>query len=249
MVEKLGGLLIHEQAKFEPVSGAYSHHHHEHQANGQVLIAQAFSLVSPNLPVGAFSYSEALESDVEQRIVTDCPSFYKWLLHNLRRSLVYFELPVLRNLYTSDSIDEFSYWTDKAIALRNTCELRKEDDKGKAFSRLISSLDLTECKEFLEEAKRSYLSSFALYAKSSDLSLQKMLNCYSYIESQCIAAVKLVPLGQTDAWKCIKNASALSDELIEKSLAVNNDEIRSGLVNLSILSVKHETQYSRIFRS
>lgn len=30
MVEKLGGLLIHEQAKFEPVSGAYSHHHHEH---------------------------------------------------------------------------------------------------------------------------------------------------------------------------------------------------------------------------
>ena len=216
------------------------------------MIAQAFSLVSPNLPVGAFSYSEALESAVEQRIVTDCSSFYKWLLHNLRRSLVYFELPVLRNLYTSDSIDEFSYWTDKAIALRNTGELRKEeDDKGKAFSRLISSLELTKCKEFLEESKRSYLSSFALYAKSSDLSLEMMLNCYlfSYIESQCIAAVKLVPLGQTDAWKCIKNASALSDELIEKSLAVNNDEIGAGLVNLSILSVKHETQYSRIFRS
>ena len=216
------------------------------------MIASAFSLVSPNLPIGAFSYSEALESAVENKIVTDCDSFYKWLIHNLKRSLAYFELPVLRHLYESNSVDEFSFWTQRAIAMRNTFELRKEeDDKGKAFVRLISSLLLTDNKEFLEVARRSYLSAFSLYAKSDDLSLEMMLQCYlfSYIESQCIAAVKLVPLGQTDAWKCIKNASHLSDEIIEKSLTVKDDEIGAGLVNLSILSVKHETQYSRIFRS
>ena len=216
------------------------------------MIASAFSLVSPNLPIGAFSYSEALESAVENKIVTDCDSFYKWLIHNLKRSLVYFELPVLRHLYESNNVDEFSFWTQRAIAMRNTFELRKEeDDKGKAFVRIISSLLLTDNKEFLEVARRSYLSAFSLYAKSDDLSLEMMLQCYlfSYIESQCIAAVKLVPLGQTDAWKCIKNASHLSDEIIEKSLTVKDDEIGAGLVNLSILSVKHETQYSRIFRS
>ncbi len=216
------------------------------------MIASAFSLVSPNLPIGAFSYSEALESAVENKIVTDCDSFYKWLIHNLKRSLAYFELPVLRHLYESNNVDEFSFWTQRAIAMRNTFELRKEeDDKGKAFVRIISSLLLTDNKEFLEVARRSYLSAFSLYAKSDDLSLEMMLQCYlfSYIESQCIAAVKLVPLGQTDAWKCIKNASHLSDEIIEKSLTVKDDEIGAGLVNLSILSVKHETQYSRIFRS
>lgn len=216
------------------------------------MIASAFSLVSPNLPIGAFSYSEALEAAVENRVVTDSDSFYKWLIHNLKRSLVYFELPVLRHLYESNSLDEFSFWTQRAIALRNTFELRKEeDDKGKAFVRLISSLLLTDNKEFLEVACNSYLSAFSLYAKSEELSLEMMLQCYlfSYIESQCIAAVKLVPLGQTDAWKCIKNASLLSDEIIEKSISVKDDEIGAGLVNLSILSVKHETQYSRIFRS
>ena len=216
------------------------------------MIASAFSLVSPNLPIGAFSYSEALESAVENKIVTDCDSFYKWLIHNLKRSLGYFELPVLRHLYESNNVDEFSFWTQRAIAMRNTFELRKEEvDKGKAFVRIISSLLLTDNKEFLEVARRSYLSAFSLYAKSDDLSLEMMLQCYlfSYIESQCIAAVKLVPLGQTDAWKCIKNASHLSDEIIEKSLTVKDDEIGAGLVNLSILSVKHETQYSRIFRS
>ena len=216
------------------------------------MIASAFSLVSPNLPIGAFSYSEALESAVENKIVTDCDSFYKWLIHNLKRSLAYFELPVLRHLYESNNVDEFSFWTQRAIAMRNTFELRKEeDDKGKAFVRIISSLLLTDNKEFLEVARRSYLSAFSLYAKSDDLSLEMMLQCYlfSYIESQCIAAVKLVPLGQTDAWKCIKNASHLSDEIIEKSFTVKDDEIGAGLVNLSILSVKHETQYSRIFRS
>lgn len=216
------------------------------------MIASAFSLVSPNLPIGAFSYSEALESAVENKVVTDCDSFYKWLIHNLKRSLVYFELPVLRHLYESNTVDEFSFWTQRAIAMRNTFELRKEeDDKGKAFVRLISSLLLTDNKEFLEVARNSYLSAFSLYAKSEELSLEMMLQCYlfSYIESQCIAAVKLVPLGQTDAWKCIKNASHLSDEIIEKSLTVKDDELGAGLVNLSILSVKHETQYSRIFRS
>ena len=216
------------------------------------MIASAFSLVSPNLPIGAFSYSEAVESAVENKIVTDCDSFYKWLIHNLKRSLAYFELPVLRHLYESNNVDEFSFWTQRAIAMRNTFELRKEEvDKGKAFVRIISSLLLTDNKEFLEVARRSYLSAFSLYAKSDDLSLEMMLQCYlfSYIESQCIAAVKLVPLGQTDAWKCIKNASHLSDEIIEKSLTVKDDEIGAGLVNLSILSVKHETQYSRIFRS
>ena len=182
------------------------------------MIASAFSLVSPNLPIGAFSYSEALESAVENKIVTDCDSFYKWLIHNLKRSLAYFELPVLRHLYESNNVDEFSFWTQRAIAMRNTFELRKEEvDKGKAFVRIISSLLLTDNKEFLEVARRSYLSAFSLYAKSDDLSLEMMLQCYlfSYIESQCIAAVKLVPLGQTDAWKCIKNASHLSDEIIE----------------------------------
>lgn len=216
------------------------------------MIASAFSLVSPNLPIGAFSYSEALEAAVENKVVTDCDSFYKWLIHNLKRSLVYFELPVLRHLYESNTVDEFSFWTQMAIAMRNTFELRKEeDDKGKAFVRLISSLLLTDNKEFLEVARNSYLSAFSLYAKSEELSLEMMLQCYlfSYIESQCIAAVKLVPLGQTDAWKCIKNASHLSDEIIEKSLTVKDDELGAGLVNLSILSVKHETQYSRIFRS
>lgn len=216
------------------------------------MIASAFSLVSPNLPIGAFSYSEALEAAVENKVVTDCDSFYKWLIHNLKRSLVYFELPVLRHLYESNTVDEFSFWTQRAIAMRNTFELRKEeDDKGKAFVRLISSLLLTDNKEFLEVARNSYLSAFSLYAKSEELSLEMMLQCYlfSYIESQCIAAVKLVPLGHTDAWKCIKNASHLSDEIIEKSLTVKDDELGAGLVNLSILSVKHETQYSRIFRS
>ena len=216
------------------------------------MIASAFSLVSPNLPIGAFSYSEALETAVENKVVTDSDSFYKWLIHNLKRSLVYFELPVLRHLYESNTVDEFSFWTQRAIAMRNTFELRKEeDDKGKSFVRLISSLLLTVNKEFLEVARNSYLSAFSLYAKSEELSLEMMLQCYlfSYIESQCIAAVKLVPLGQTDAWKCIKNASHLSDEIIEKSLTVKDDELGAGLVNLSILSVKHETQYSRIFRS
>lgn len=60
---------------------------------------------------------------------------------------------------------------------------------------------------------------------------------------------KLVPIGQTKAWQLIEKHASTFDSLITDSLNVEDDDIGSGLVNLSVLSVLHETQYSRNFRS
>ena len=136
--------------------------------------------------------------------------------------------------------------------MRTTIELRNEEQaKGQALVRLMRSLNLNLKEDYLEVAKSSYLSAFALFAKAKSLPLDVVLESFSfsYIESQAIAAIKLVPIGQTQAWEIIDELSSKISKIIEKSKEVTDDHIGSGLVNLSILSVLHESQYSRIFRS
>ena len=92
---------------------------------------------------------------------------------------------------------------------------------------------------------------FSLFGKLKGLSLETILQsyCYAYIEAQTIAAIKLVPLGQTIAWQIIDKYTSKIDSIVQESLKVEDDYIGSGLFNLSLLSVKHENLYSRLFRS
>ena len=216
------------------------------------MLASAFSLISPNLPIGGFSYSQALESAVELGLIGDSETFKKYLEHNLKHTIKNFELPLLKRLFESNSLEDFKKLTNKAVAMRTTIELRNEEQaKGQALVRLMRSLNLNLKEDYLEVAKSSYLSAFALFAKAKSLPLDVVLESFSfsYIESQAIAAIKLVPIGQTQAWEIIDELSSKISKIIEKSKEVSDDHIGSGLVNLSILSVLHESQYSRIFRS
>ena len=212
----------------------------------------ALMLVSPNLPIGSFSYSQALESAVENGLVTSEEDFSKWLEDNLRHSLVKNDLPLLIRLYRSTNKEEFLSWTNQVIALRTTKEFRSEErDKGKALTRLIESLDFKVDKDFLNIAKESYLAAFVLFGKAKQVNINDILYAYtfSYIEAICICAIKLVPLGQTSAWRIIENKSKLIDDLVKKASLIEDDLIGTGLFNLAIQSVLHETLYSRIFRS
>lgn len=216
------------------------------------MLSKAFILVSPNLPIGSFSYSQALETCVEEKLITCSEDFEKWLAANLKHSLQTCDLPLLKRLYEAKDKDTFKSLVDEVIALRTTKELREEEiNKGKAFARLLSSLEQKIDKEYLEIAKKSYLAVFSLFGKLKGLSLETILQsyCYAYIEAQTIAAIKLVPLGQTIAWQIIDKYTSKIDSTVQESLKVEDDYIGSGLFNLSLLSVKHENLYSRLFRS
>ncbi len=218
----------------------------------------AFSLVSPNLPIGGYSYSQALEAAVECALVKNAEDFKKWLYQCLRHNLEKTDLPLLTRLYecalcnSQADTKRFKKLTALTLALRNTKEFSEEErSKGKALARLIKSLNLCQNIDALDIASGSFLSAAALYARINSLSLNTLLSCYSYqyLESQCIAAIKLIPLGQSDAWKIIHEFSSALEGIISKSLLVKEDEIGAGLLHQTILSVNHESQYSRLFRS
>ncbi|MGN0895069.1 MAG: urease accessory protein UreF [Succinivibrio sp.] len=214
------------------------------------MLSPVLALVSPNLPIGGFGYSQGLEAAVEDGLLGSVSDFREYLSHNLS-ALAYSDLPLIKRLYESKEVSDFQFWTDRCVALRNTAEFRAEErDRGRALCRLIKDICVYE-EDYLAVAKGSYLSAFAYYARENRIPLYDTLESYffAYTEAQCIAAVKLVPIGQTDAWRIIRQLTLNWDEVYKKVLSVDDEMIGSGLVNLSILSVKHETQYSRIFRS
>ena len=60
------------------------------------MLSKAFILVSPNLPIGSFSYSQALETCVEEKLISCSQDFEKWLEANLKHSLQTCDLPLLK---------------------------------------------------------------------------------------------------------------------------------------------------------
>jgi len=64
-----------------------------------------------------------------------------------------------------------------------------------------------------------------------------------------MAGVKLVPFGQQAAQTLLRDLSAALPEVIDKALALGDDQLGGGLPLLAIASSRHETQYTRLFRS
>ena len=64
-----------------------------------------------------------------------------------------------------------------------------------------------------------------------------------------MAAVKAVPLGQTDGQRILLSLGNRIEELVKNATQMKEDEIGNFAPGLALLSARHETQYSRLFRS
>ena len=94
------------------------------------------------------------------------------------------------------------------------------------------------------------LSPFALAAISWRISLRdKLWVAWSWLENQVAAAIKLVPLGQTQGQQVQLIIGTRIPYAVDRGLSLNDDEIGASAPALGIASARHETQYTRLFRS
>ena len=218
-----------------------------------------FQLISPNLPVGAFTYSQGMEWAVECGWITDKEETRRWLQSVLRDSLQYLELPVLRHLYLAAARSnkaDFNCWSRWLYANRETLELRNEErQRARAMRSLLtnmpSSRDWPELDDWQAALQTSQLAGFALAAYRWDVPLEALLQGYtwSWLDNAVAVAIKLVPLGQTDGQCLLYELSMEIDASVERSASVDDDMIGASSPALAIASSLHETQYSRLFRS
>jgi urease accessory protein len=217
-------------------------------------LTKLLQLASPALPVGAFSYSQGLESAVEAGIVHDAADTQRWIADVLALSLARMEAPVLLRLmdaWSRQDMARVDHWNGLFLASRESAELRAETAQmGYSLARLLPDLIGTPFKiDTLDEI--AYPTAYACAAAHWKIDPSQALVAYlwSWLENQVMAALKAVPLGQTDGQKILLGLSGAVTLAAETAATLDDDALGNFAPGFALLSCQHETQYSRLFRS
>ena len=206
-------------------------------------LARLLQLASPTLPVGAYSYSGGLEASIEAGAVHDAASAQRWIGDVLEFSMARMEAPILLRMMKNEE-----HWNETFLASRETAELRAETvQMGYSLNRLLKDLGLGEVP--VEEP--SFPAAFAYAAAQWKIEPEAALQAYfwAWLENQVMAAVKAIPLGQTDGQRILLSLGGLLPSLAAKAKNMTEQDLGNFAPGLAMLSARHETQYSRLFRS
>jgi urease accessory protein len=208
-------------------------------------------LASPALPVGAYSYSQGLEAAVESGIVSDAASATTWIGDVLELAIGSMEAPVLLRLiaaWEAGDRDAVGRWNEEFVASRETAELRAETlQMGYSLGNLLRDLDAGDAA--IEGA--AYPTLYAYAAVQWRIDPREALEAYlfAWAENQVLAALKTVPLGQTEGQRMLLALGERVTQVAARAGVLGDAELTNFAPGLALASARHETQYSRIFRS
>jgi urease accessory protein len=220
------------------------------------LLPRLLQLASPMLPVGAYSYSQGLEWAIEDGQVHDLATAEVWIGDVLRHGLGRFEAPLWWRLYRAWARADFAAVAeDNAlfVASRETAELRAETlQMGISLRRLlldIADLDTTARACLCHLDPIGFPSAYTLAAHTWAIPAPAALQAYlwGWLENQASVLMKAVPLGQTDGQRLLCRLGADIPAVADS--AAHIESLNNFLPGLAIASCRHETQYSRLFRS
>jgi urease accessory protein len=213
-------------------------------------------LASSALPVGGFGYSSGLEAAIETGRVKNARDAAEWIGAMLLQVWADGEArhwPILHRAWRDEDFAAFAQANTLALAMRETSELRLESTQtGRSLALWIASLAPDERTQRLV-AIRPITHVAAHAAACATLHLPPPLGLHalgwSLIENLALAAVKLIPLGQDDGQRLLRDAAVLLPAAIARVLDTPDRDAGNFAPLLAILSSRHETQYSRLFRS
>jgi urease accessory protein len=227
------------------------------EALGALPLVRLLQLASPALPIGAYSYSQGLEWAVEERTVCDAATARAWIGDLLEHVVARGEAPVAHRLLCASVADRpaFVRWNEWFRASRETAELRAETEQmGGSLWKLVADIDLADAVALgvaAECAPITLPAAFALAARGFAIPAAPALAGYvfAWLENQVLAAVKLVPLGQVAAQRMLVDLAAAIPNVVACAATIPDDAIANFAPGFALASTRHETQYSRLFRS
>lgn len=203
--------------------------------------------LSPAYPVGGFSYSHGLEWAVASGDVTDAAGFQEWLADVLEYGSGRNDAILLAAAYRAHGASDLEHVDSMARALAPSAErLLETTAQGAAFVRTtadIWALDLPIL---------CYPVAVGRAAALIGVGLEQVLPLYlhGFASNLTGAAMRLVPLGQTDGQRVLAAMTPLCDMLAREALTGPGlDDLGGSTFLADIAAMKHETQYTRLFRS
>lgn len=210
--------------------------------------------LSPAYPVGAFSYSHGLEYAVEAGHVTDARTACAWLddviVLGAGRSDAIFCACAHRAAGAGDR-DTLAEVAEFAAAFAATAELALETRaQGTAFLKATRAAWPTLELDLLPD-DCAYPVAVGTAAAGHGVGLEGTLVAYvhAFAANLVSAAVRLVPLGQTDGQRVTAALEPAILAIAAEAAPLGLADAGSATLMIDICSMRHETQYTRLFRS
>ena len=213
-------------------------------------------LASPALPVGAYGYSEGLETLVDKGTIDSHATLKHWLEAELRYGAIRLEAFVMVRAYQSVKVGDLkalSYWNMWLSAARETEELRASSwQMGRSLIRLFGELE-PQIVPIVNAVGSpcNYAIAFGIVAAYWDINLKGALLGYlhSWGSNLITVGVKLIPLGQTVGQQLLLELRGLFSGAVVEIMGLEDEEMGCCSWGLSLASMGHETLYTRLFRS
>lgn len=213
--------------------------------------------LSPAFPVGGFSYSHGLEWVVETGTIKDAAALGAWiedvLVHGAGRTDAIFLAEAWRAV-SNDDAPRLGAVAELAAAFAPSAERRLETlAQGAAFLTAVRSVWPHPALDDLgrQHTEIAYPVAVGVATAAHGLPLAETAQAFvqAFAANLVSAGVRLVPLGQTDGLRVVARLEALIPHIVADALAAGLDDAGGIAVMADIASMRHETQYTRLFRS
>jgi urease accessory protein len=214
--------------------------------------------MSPAYPVGAFSYSGGLEWAVEAGDVRDACSLTGWLTAMIRYGSVSCDATIFCHAHRAavdGNNEDLAAIAELAAALAGCKERFLETTaQGHAFVQITAAAWATPMLDGLTAAwdgPLAYPVAVAAACAGHGIALVPALHAFLHgVASNLVSAgVRLIPLGQTDGQRVLAALEAPIAQTAQRAPATALDDIGSATLRADIAGMRHETQYTRLFRS
>ncbi|MEP6790015.1 MAG: urease accessory UreF family protein [Ramlibacter sp.] len=216
-------------------------------------LLQLIWLASPALPVGGFSYSEGLEAAVDHGLVSDEASASDWLTEQLHLSHARSDLAVLAlaiDAWRSNGIQRVAQLDAWVLQSRETAEMRQQTEQmGRSMVEWLKSVQPELATRAQGNLTYPVACALAVSPTSASTRDAMLALAFGWAENMTQAAIKSVPLGQSAGQRILRRLAAEIPAAVDHALSLADDERQAFSPMLAILSARHETQYSRLFRS
>lgn len=233
-------------------------------ALGGERLLRLLQLASPVLPVGAYSYSEGLETLVTWGQLPDAASLRHWMEQELTTGAMRLEVAVMARVYEAaiaPDLPALRHWNQWLSALREAEELRLQSwQMGRSLYQLLLDLDpsltpLLEACGGTSNADGNFAVNFAVvYAIAAahwqiDSQAAILAYLHSWASNLVNAGVKLIPLGQTAGQRLLLSLAPAIARTTDEALVLPEDDFGTCSWGQAIACMVHETLYTRLFRS
>ena len=230
----------------------------EREEGASAALYRLMAWLSPAYPVGAFAYSSGLEWAIEAGDVTSAEALHGWLATLLADGAGFCDAVMFAHAYRAAEAGNdiaLAKVAELAAALAPSRERFLETTaQGRAF--LNATQAAWPCAALdrlamLSSDVLAYPVVVGVAAAGHSLPLGQALAAYlqALTANWVSAAVRLIPLGQTDGQRAIAALEQAIGATAQRALAASLDDIGGGVFRADIASMRHETQYTRLFRS